>query len=56
MQMGDKDGREFRKTDMRAAQLHLGALPTIHHKLLPTYLNHLGRRVMTECGQGAPTS
>ena len=40
----------------RAAHLSLRTLAAIYHKLLLTYLHHLRRRIVTQCGQGAAAS
>ena len=55
MQMGDEDVTQFGETHLTATELHLGALSTVEHQHLVTYLDDLRRGTMAKCGKRTST-
>ena len=53
MKMRNKDGAHLGKVDMRAPELHLCSLATIHHEALATHLDELRGSTVLEGGQSA---
>ena len=53
--MRNKDGCHLGKVYMRAPELHLRPLATIHHEALATHLDELRRSTMFKGGQRTTT-
>ena len=53
MKMRNKDGAHLGKVDMRAPELHLCSLATIHHEALATHLDELRGSTVLEGGKSA---
>ena len=56
MQMTDEYGTDFRKAQMRTAQLYLRPFATVDEEQLSTHFYYLRRREMFQRGQSATTT